>query len=122
MARILLPTLSIVLVRSPGFFATNRRGDKWHSFLRNADGSVTTFSVSFRTSGATINRGGLIAGEYYSDTTHFNGFARASDGTVTKFNPSGSVGTSPESVNDSGSIAGWFFDSKYAEHGFVRIP
>jgi hypothetical protein len=38
------------------------------------------------------------------------------------FDPPGSVGTAPSSINDTGAITGRYSDSKNALHGFVRQP
>ena len=47
---------------------------------------------------------------------------RTADGTVTTFDPAGSLATYPASVNDKGAIAGSYIGSDNAEHGFVRSP
>ena len=49
-----------------------------------------------------------------------HGFVRASDGTVTTFDPSGSLYTIAYSINAKGSIAGSYVDSSEVGHGFVR--
>jgi hypothetical protein len=40
--------------------------------------------------------------------------------TFTTFDPPGSTGTSPGSINAAGQIAGSYVDSSFATHGFVR--
>jgi hypothetical protein len=40
--------------------------------------------------------------------------------TFTTFDPPGSQGTSPASINPAGQIVGTYFDSNFATHGFVR--
>ena len=45
---------------------------------------------------------------------------RTSDGTITTFDPTGSIITQPVTINRSGEIAGTWFDSGSIEHGFVR--
>ncbi len=43
-------------------------------------------------------------------------FARS----FTTFDPVGSIGTFPAGINSSGSITGYYYESGYREHGFVR--
>src|SRR5215471_11244632 len=40
--------------------------------------------------------------------------------TFTTFDPPDSLSTAPSSVNSAGQIAGTYFDSNFATHGFVR--
>ncbi len=40
--------------------------------------------------------------------------------TFTSFDPSGSQLTAPGSINAAGQITGSYFDSTFAQHGFVR--
>jgi uncharacterized membrane protein len=47
---------------------------------------------------------------------------RASDGTITSFDPPGSVATDPTSINSKGEIAGWYIAADGTEPGFVREP
>ena len=42
--------------------------------------------------------------------------------TFTTFDPPGSQGTAPGSINPAGQIAGSYFDSSFATHGFLRNP
>src|ERR1700678_1647874 len=46
--------------------------------------------------------------------------AAAAQPVYTTFDPPGSVETFPESINDTGAISGWYYDSKGMPHGFVR--
>ncbi len=41
--------------------------------------------------------------------------------TLTSFDPPGSVGTWPTSINPSGTITGYYIDASI-EHGFLRAP
>src|SRR5437763_14189093 len=38
----------------------------------------------------------------------------------TKFDPPGSRLTSPAGINDTGAVAGFYVDSAYYDHGFLR--
>jgi probable HAF family extracellular repeat protein len=48
------------------------------------------------------------------------GFVRASDGTITSFDPTGSYSTTPAAMNDKGTIVGYYYDANSETHGFVR--
>src|SRR5438132_2154475 len=45
---------------------------------------------------------------------------RSGDGTITSFDPVGSAGTIALSINPAGAVAGWFVDSDFVSHGFLR--
>ena len=70
----------------------------------------------------TINPSGAIAGFVVDSSNVNHGFVRAHDGTVTTFDPAGSLATVPFSINPSGAIAGFYIDSNAVSHGFVREP
>jgi hypothetical protein len=102
-----------------------------HGFLRAADGTFTTFDVpgagtgpfqGTGTFGVAINPALATAGTYTDagGTTH--GFLRAGDGTITAFDPQGSVFTFPASINPAGSITGFYLDANSVSHGFLRSP
>jgi hypothetical protein len=46
--------------------------------------------------------------------------ALAASGPYFSFDPSGSVITQPQAIAPDGTIAGYFFDSSFIDHGFVR--
>jgi len=105
-----------------------------HGFVRATDGTITTFDgpgagTSFfqGTNPGTINPAGAIAG-YYTDAGYIShGFVRAK-GTVTSFDPPGSVNTIgfafnnqvPVGINPAGEITGSYIDASFASHGFLR--
>ncbi len=60
----------------------------------------------------------MITG-YYSDSIQLRGFVRASDGTITTFDPLGSTNTIPGGINDWGVITGTYNDGSQ-QRGFVR--
>ena len=73
------------------------------------------------------NSAGTIAGYYITWDNVFHGFLRATDGTITSFDPPGSgtlkgsaQGTVPQSINTRGDIAGQYQDENYLYHGFLR--
>jgi hypothetical protein len=47
---------------------------------------------------------------------------REANGTITSFDPPGSVDTSPVSINNAGAIAGHYNTADGGGHGFVRHP
>ena len=54
-----------------------------------------------------------------------HGFVRAKDGTITEFDPPGSIGTFMADggcINPAGFIVGSYFDATFLEHCFVRDP
>jgi len=91
------------------------------SFVRTADGTVTTFAVTGakETQAESINNGSEIAGYYLDNSDAGHGFLRASNGTITTFDVTGASGTYPVSLNNKGEIAGSYGDDAGA-HGFVR--
>ena len=102
-----------------------------HGFLRAADGTFTTFDVPGAGTGSGQGTGGFgvainparaTAGTYTDagGTTH--GFLRAGDGTITAFDPQGSVFTFPASINPAGAITGSYVDANSVSHGFLRSP
>ena len=92
-------------------------------FLRLPDGVLTTFTAphaSFRTFVDDINDSGEIIGSFQksgNDPNH--GFVRNADGVFAEFDPPGSGGTFPASINSAGVIAGTYYLGGILE-GFVR--
>ena len=50
-----------------------------------------------------------------------HGFVRAPDGTITDFDPIGSLYTDPFAINPAGTITGYYCDATNC-HGFLRAP
>lgn len=72
---------------------------------------------------------GVIAGSYVtgSPTTIsvYHGFVRATDGTITEFDPPGAgtgdtQGTQSATINSAGVIAGSYIDDNFVRHGYLR--
>ncbi|MBV9569742.1 MAG: hypothetical protein JO056_00690 [Alphaproteobacteria bacterium] len=89
--------------------------------------TITTFDVP----GATytgpkgINRDGTIAGQYHVANGCEQGFVRAPDGTITKFDPQGTLGLSRAvvaGINDAGDVAGYYYACQGSQGpwGFIR--
>ena len=77
----------------------------------------------FETSVTSINDLGVSAG-YYEDPKFVNhGFLRASDGTLTTFDPPvGSLAAGPQSINSAGAITGAYIDATFTFHAYLRGP
>lgn len=107
----------------------------YHGFVLPAGGSITEFDVSGAGTGGhrgtiplSINNG-VIAGTYVtgtpSTTSVYHGFVRATDGTITSFDPPGAgtgdvQGTQSAAINSAGAITGTYLDSDKARHGYLR--
>jgi hypothetical protein len=90
--------------------------------------TYTVFTVNGNpTSAAAINTAGTVTGLYDEATVPngplvAHGYVRTSDGTITTFDPTGSTGTHPTSINDNGAITGYFTvgAAQSQAYGFVR--
>jgi len=110
----------------------------YHGFLRNREGKYTTFdapdagTTANNTNGtfpSGINVWGIVAGYYNDVNIVSHGFLRTPDGTFKTFdapgadtNPADAAGTIVTGVNDLGLVTGYFFDSNFRVHGFLRCP
>jgi len=92
----------------------------YRGFIREPDGTMTTFAVpsTSSTSQSTvvtaINSKGQITG--YTD----RGFLRQSNGKIVIFNVPHSISTQPASINAGGDITGVYVDENNLYHGFIR--
>jgi hypothetical protein len=96
-----------------------------HGYYRSAEGAITTFDAvgtgQYGTLPTSINDAGSITGDG-GDATRQHGFVRDASGAVTLFDPPESTVTYAENINQSGFIAGTYFDSVSALHTFIRNP
>src|ERR1043166_8754672 len=94
----------------------------YHSFVRTADGTITTFDPPGAASsgGGAINRNGEIVGSFTDSSSVSHGYLRSADGTITIIDPPGSTGTSAYGLNDRTQLTGGFGDSNGIFHGFLR--
>src|SRR5439155_27165302 len=67
----------------------------------------------------SINKACVIAGSYQDSSNDRHGFVRATDGTITTFDPPNSTATYVTGLNDSSEIAGSYSDRGNTV-GFVR--
>src|ERR1700722_14934136 len=68
----------------------------------------------------SINSSSAISGEYIDSGGVEHGFVRATDGTITSFDPTGSVQTFASDLNDSGTLTGDWADSNSFYYGYLR--
>ncbi|MFZ1641753.1 MAG: hypothetical protein WAV07_10030 [Candidatus Contendobacter sp.] len=95
-----------------------------HSFVYSG-GTFTTLDVpnAVRTDAKSINASGQVTGSYY-DGSHFHGFLY-SNGTFTTLDvPGAAGGIYPNSINDSGQVAGTYCNVASSRgsqdcHGFI---
>jgi hypothetical protein len=96
----------------------------YHGFLRESNGTITTFDVSGGTLSISvegINASGQIVGYAYNGSSF--SFIRESDGTITVVAVpySGANGTTIFGMNDSGEVCGYYtLSSSDSDYGFVR--
>jgi hypothetical protein len=97
-----------------------------NGFVRDRDGNFTPIPLPVIPYG--INARGVITGAYVTFSATVpddHGFVRDPDGTFTTFDVTGAAsgqvcGTIPVSINEAGTISGYWCDSDYVYHGFVR--
>lgn len=112
----------------------------FHGFVRDADGTFTTFdapgagTAAFEgTLGTSISQEGVVSGFTIDGNSVYHGFVRDQKGTITTFDAPGAgmtanappQGTFPcleTCINSSGAITGFYYDANYGVHGFVRQP
>lgn len=95
--------------------------------ILDAPGADTTPGDFNGTYPSSINSWGAITGSYQDVTTVFHGFLRSPGGKFVTFEVPGADttagsfnGTSPNSINDVGTIAGSYTDANGFSHGFLR--
>jgi hypothetical protein len=106
-----------------------------HGFVRSGStGTITVFNAP--NAGSALNQGtfptsidiaGDVTGMYFDANNAYHGFVRSgATGAMTEFDVTGAPtnvghrGTTPISINDSGSITGIYIDTNAVRHGFVR--
>lgn len=105
-----------------------------HGFLRQRDGTITSFDVRSElqpnfvpdTQPQAINLFGQITGFYTDFDSSGNGvirgFLRQPNGGIVRFDPSGSTSTTPKAINLFAQITGYYRDTNSVVHGFLRQP
>jgi hypothetical protein len=116
-----------------GTIQGNPFGGNWHVFVRNTDGSFTTFDAAnyppccIWSFPSGITPDGTITGSFNDGATINHGFLRARDGSVTTFDVPGAstgfnLGTAALGITPSGEIMGEYFDTSGIPHGFLLLP
>jgi hypothetical protein len=101
-----------------------------HGFIRNRDAKINTFDVpggtgtTFVCLESCLNSSGETTG-WYSDTNGTHGFVRDGDGNFATFDAPDSAAapnmfTLGGSINDEGTVAGYYLGSDLVFHGYVR--
>jgi hypothetical protein len=110
-----------------------------HSFVRTADGKITTFEAPGAGTGtgqgtgfdqiAGFNDEGTVTATYLDDQNVYHGYVRKADGKITTFDAPGAdlkansySGTLPVSLNNLGTITGFFIDTEGVGRGFILVP
>jgi hypothetical protein len=114
-----------------GYFADS--GSVYHGFVRDADGSTTTFDgvpVTGLGPGQgtytwAINPSGTAAGTVLDSNNLWHGVLRTADGKITEFDVPGAgaapgQGTQAEAIDPAGVIVGTYADANNTNHGFIR--
>jgi len=102
----------------------------YHDFLRDALGTVTVFDVpngraNYDWPVGITDAGNLIGRFLYSSGRAYRGWQRGPGGTFTYFrDPNAGTfeyqGTAPTCASGNGKVAGLYYDSQNAIHGFVK--
>jgi hypothetical protein len=110
-----------------------------HVYLRSFTGQTTTFDTPgdpslgancFSDCPLGLNDWGAITGVYFDANGVGHGFLRNPDGKVGSFDAPGAasvapqapwywMGTLPVSINDEGTITGYYIDANNVSHGFL---
>ena len=107
--------------------------DSCYGFVRDPAGTVTTLNVPYSNLGKAgtqpnaISSSSVITGLFGDSNNVVHGFVRSADGVFSEFDAPGAgstpgsyQGTTPESINSPGEIAGYLVDSNQVSHGFIR--
>src|SRR5512133_168977 len=85
-----------------------------------ADGFTTLDFENNMTGLRSINQRGDIGGIYFDGLT-LHGFLRLKNGAEVTIDPPGSVETDTAVVNNSGTVAGIYWDADFNAHGYIAI-
>jgi hypothetical protein len=110
----------------------NPFGGNYRVFVRNPDGTFTTFDAAtyppccIWSFPSGITPADAITGSFNDGFTINHGFLRARDGTVTTFDVPGAgtgfnQGTAPLGINPAGVIMGLYIDANNGHHGFLLL-
>jgi hypothetical protein len=110
----------------------------FHGFILEPNGALTLFdppgSQVTEIPTGSINIFGAITGDYWTcnadlSSCAVHGFVRSPEGKYTAFDVPGAStdgidggGTYPQGINDLGEVSGFYVDTNFVYHGFVRSP
>lgn len=119
----------------------------YHGFVRGPGGEFVTLdapgigtsvgtrfraipgSVNLKSRSVSMNNHGAITGNYIDSNNVSHGFLRSPEGRLMTVDAPGASsaagtfdGTFPTGINDGGTVAGNYIDSKDLVHGFLRSP
>lgn len=111
-----------------GYFLDNQQ--ILHGYIRHPNGSFAIVDSPHAgtqpgqdgTSIDGINNAGEAIGLSMNNAAKDHAFIRSPGGRVTEFGLPHATLTRPESINDSGAIAGYYFAADESEHAFLRMP
>src|SRR5215471_18340548 len=93
-----------------------------HGFVRDPDGTITSFDVPGFLATVLITQQGLVVGMYF-DANGSHIFERATDGKIATLEiPSSGASVYAVVVNTVGAIGGGFINPDGSVSGFVRAP
>jgi hypothetical protein len=108
------------------------RNGAFHGFVRSRRGAIESFDAPGAGTGPSqgtyvtftdgINPVGAIAGAYADASGVFHGFVRNSDGTITTFDPPGSVNTNNSGIALDGTVTSFYNGASLVYHGYIRAP
>src|SRR5690349_15166646 len=103
-----------------GSRSTKEAGDL--CFLRHPNGrAIICGPLSQHSSeGRSINKSGVICGDYEDDTFATHGFVWDTANGATVFDAPGAIETEAFSINDGGATTGFWTDANQVVHGFIR--
>ena len=95
-----------------------------YGFLRDISGNVTDFSVpgAYQTTPTALDDNGVIVGYYSAQSSGtVLAFERDATGSFMTFSaPNPNLLTIAAAINDTGRVTGYWRDSSYNDHGFVK--
>jgi hypothetical protein len=108
------------------------KNNVFHGFLPSRGGALTSFDApnagtgpnqgTFPSTGPTLSPLGVSIGQYLDGKGVVHAYVRQRTGTITQFDPPGSVTTYAEGINPQGAVVGTYGDSNGIFHGFLRTP
>jgi hypothetical protein len=99
-----------------GYYYDSPDNGSYRGFLREPDGTITTFGAPF----AEVHPVAITSGGRITGSADGHGFVRLADGRMRIFDVPDSTSTQPIAMNAKGQVAGTYLDAGNVNHGFVR--